>query len=284
MDKKIIAMVILFIIFISGFISAAMYYGEKQTYETDHGREERRSSEDEQIEYETIVQLYYLFFIIGIVGFMFFFELSRYHWIEMGKKLARFEYLHELDVKKRAIEEIRIQTIIREEGEAKEKSRFSAKKMIKDKIGIPKIKKGKKIQKSEPTEAASIPLAKPIDFPTFKKPSEDSPPKPDIESAPIKEQEQKISETPILQPPIEEKPILPIIQEEEDQNDDELDREGNEDVQENNEIVPPSDIPHTEIDEGTDEDIELCTKCFTDGEYLGFGKYKCPQCGHTWHF
>ena len=202
----------------------------------------------------------------------------------MGKKLARFDYLHELDVKKRTIEEVRIQKIIREEEEAKEESKFSAKKMIKDKIGIPKIKKEKKIKKSEPTEVAPIPLAKPVDFPTFKNPSEDSTPRREIQSTPIKEKEHKISETPILQPPIEENPILPIIQEEEDQYDDESEREGDEDVQENNEIVPPFDIPHAEIDEDTDKDVELCTNCFSEGEYLGSGKYKCPQCGHTWHF
>jgi hypothetical protein len=117
-DKKQIVIIILFCVFIIGFVSSAFAYAEKEKRETDDGRLERRTSEDAQIEYERMVMWFYVSFLVGVIGFILFFEMARFHWIEIGKKLARFEFLHDMEVKKKAVEEIRIQTIIHEEEEA----------------------------------------------------------------------------------------------------------------------------------------------------------------------
>ena len=303
-DGKIIAIIVLFIIFISGFAAAAFFYGEKRTYETDDGREDRRASEDEQIEYELAVNIFYFFLIVGIVGFIIFFELSRYHWIEIGKKLARFEYMNEMDVKKRAIEEVRIQTIIREEEEEQEKTRESAKEKVMSKMKMPKIKKVKKKKKTKKTDTTTVPITKPNDLSLFQKPTEDQLSKADEISKQSDVEEKEVSEEPISQPPLEEKPELPTSMEAEGQYDDGMDNDAEEedeetdvpdeeddDNQENNNVTQEdenqsspleSPSPNKEEEEDTDDDSELCPNCFADGKHLGFGQFKCPDCETEW--
>lgn len=311
MDRKIIWMIILFVIFICGFIFAAISYGQKKQFETNDGREDRRESEDEQKDYENAVHRYFIGIIIGVVSFIIFFELSRYHWIEIGKKLARFEWLHDNEIKKKAIEEVRIQTVVQSDDEPKPAPKVTMKERIKSL----KMKKDVKTLPSgnvEQTETSGITtepvtIQKSMSNAAIEAPIQDNNILLD-EVDSIGEDEEHYyslneveSSTPDIASPEPIQAHGEFPQDDGMKENESADVRGNGLIEEKETRITENgptiaDEPKAErFDDGdvmderrriTEEEFgfenEMCPNCQGVGVHQGFGNFKCLECGYVW--